>query len=442
LDTDIAELTVQDPSTDSYEMVIKEARRLQQQQRRRDWAIVLALIVLIAAVTIVVANGGRTPSRGPGVNSARPSPSSPTSNYKASMPIRSQVPQLVIRAGTSNVLYVLYSATCDGNLCYRLMRSANGGETFATVTAPPISSEYTNASSVTGSLDQLVFANAEDGYATENYWGKQSKLYATFDGGHSWHRERIKGAQFIQSLTTSPTAFYVITEHCGLRHITCSKWDLARTPLQSSRWTSTPVPENVLRGGTPSFGLQVAAYGSEIWLLAQGKSPPQRLAISINGGRSFSVRPEPELNGAVTCSLTAASTTSLWATCAQGNELSELLYSGDRGVHWNATSEGSRKTAGRLLSFGYFDPVGSDVAYATDGYDTAASRTIYRVNGSSGAFRVVGALPIARQYFYFLILTNSKQGLAYAFVDQGAKDPLWSTANGGKTWRKVPVPTK
>lgn len=437
--TDITEPMVQDLSTDPNSMLIEEARKIQRQHRRR-WAITLVLVVVIAAVLVVVEGGGRTPTRRPIVNSARPSPSSPTSNYKASMRIRSQVPQLAIRAGTSNVIYVLYSATCGGSLCYRLTRSANGGRTFTKVTTPPISSGYTYADSGTGSLEQLVFANAEDGYATENIWGKQSKLYATFDGGHSWHREHIKGAQFIQSLATSPTDFYVITDHCDSSHNTCTDWQLAHTPLQVSNWTSTPLPKTFLRDGTPSWGLQVAAYGAKAWILEQSKHS-QELATSSNGGKSFSVRPEPVLTGAATCQLSATSTTSLWATCAQGNELSELSYSDDGGVHWNAASEESGNDGANALSFGDFDPVSGDVAYATDGVDATAFRPIYRVSGNSDTFRVVGSLPVAK-YFYFLIFTNSKQGLAYAFVDQGAKNPLWSTDNGGRSWRRVPVPTK
>ena len=428
---------VQDLSTDPNAMLIEEARKLQQRHRRR-WAIGLVLVVVIAAILVVVGEGGRTPSRNPSVNSARPSPSSPTSNDNASMRIHSQVPQLVMRAGTSNVLYVLYSATCGDHTCYRLTRSANGGQTFTKVTTPPISSGYAYADSGTGSLEQLVFANAEDGYATENIWGKQSKLYATFDGGKSWHRERIKGAQFIQSLTTSPTDFYVITEHCDPSHNACTDWQLAHTPLQVSNWTSTPLPKSFLRDGTPSWGLQVAAYGAKTWILEQSKSS-QKLAISTNGGKSFSVRPEPGLTGAATCQLTAISTTSLWATCAEGNELSGLSYSDDGGVHWKATGEYG-DTTGRLLSFGNFDAVTSGVAYATDGYDGTRNRLIYQIAGSSDTFRVVGSLPVAK-YFYLLAFTNSKQGLAYAFIDQGAKDPLWRTNNGGKSWRKVPVPT-
>ena len=428
-------------------MLIEEARQLQLRHRRR-WANAVTVIVVIAAVLLVVEGGGRTPSRIPGANSARTSPSIPTVSNHASMSIHSQVPQLVVRAGTSNVLYVLYSATCDGNTCYRLTRSANGGRTFTRVSTPPISSGPTYADSGTGSLDQLVFANAQDGYATENIWGKQSTLYATFDGGRSWHRERIKGAQFIQSLTTSPTDFYVITNRCDPSHNTCTDWHLAHTPVQASNWTSTPLPENFLRDGTPSWGLQVAAYGAKAWILEQSKSS-QKLAISTNGGKSFLVHAEPGLTGAATCRLTATSTTSLWATCAQGNELSELSYSGDGGDHWTSSSlkfkvtvnsKGSKGTSVQLLSFGSFDPVAGNTAYATDGFSATPGHAIYQLAaGRSGAFRVVGSLPTPK-YFYFLTFTNSNQGLAYAFVDQGAKDPLWSTDNGGKSWRRVPVP--
>ncbi len=429
--TDVTELMVHALSTDPNEMLIEEARKLQQRHRRR-WIIAFALAVVIAAIVVILAGAGGTPSRGQVANSSRSTRSSATSSYNAPARIHSQVPQIVIRAGTSNVLYVLYSATCDRTRCYRLTRSANGGHTFTKVSTPPIINNSTNADSGTGSLNQLVFANAKYGYATENFWGKQSTLYATFNGGESWHREHIKGAQFIESLAVSPTAFYAITEHCEPNHFTCTKLELAHTALADSNWTSTPVPENFLTSGTPSFGLQVAAFGAKTWILEQSKFS-QQLGISTNGGKSFSVRSEPMLTGAATCKLSATSTTSLWATCAQGNQQSELAYSSDGGVHW-------RDTGGPRLSFGNFDPVASDLAYATDGFNATAFRAIYQVAGRSDAFRIIGSLPVPK-YFFLLTFTNSKQGLAYAFVDQGAKEPLWSTEDGGKSWRQVPVPT-
>jgi hypothetical protein len=446
--TDIAEETAQSASSEAPEMLIKEARDIQDRHRRQRWAIALAVLVIVVAVLAVAAGGSRTPLPKAIVNSSGPSRSGPIGSNYALIRIRSQVPQLVVRAGTSNVLYVLYSATCGGKPCYRLTRSANGGQTFTEVTTPPIR-EYTKGNPLNGSLNQLVFANAEDGYATENFWGKRSTLYATFDGGKSWHREHIKGAQFLQALTTSPTDFYVITEHCDPRHITCTDLRIARTPLRSSAWTSTPVPENVVRGGTPSVGVQIAAYGTKFWILEQSKNPPQRLATSTNGGRSFSISPEAELTGAATCQLTATSMTSLWANCAQGSQDSQVSYSADGGYHWTPSStevalRSDKSTDGvrRLLAFGSFDPVAGDVAYATDGIETTPGQPIYQLAASrSGAFRVVGSLPTSN-YFYFLTFTNSKQGLAYAFVGQGAKNPLWSTENGGQSWRRVPVPTK
>jgi hypothetical protein len=94
-----------------------------------------------------------------------------------------------------------------------------------------------------------------------------------------------------------------------------------------------------------------------------------------------------------------------------------------------------------VLAFGSFDPVAGDVAFATEGFESTPGDAIFQLAAEkSGVFRVVGSLPTSN-YFYFLSFTSSTQGLAYAFVGQGAKNPLWSTEDAGKSWRKVPVPT-
>jgi photosystem II stability/assembly factor-like uncharacterized protein len=346
-------------------------------------------------------------------------------------------PQLVVRGGTSAAIYVLWSDTCKGRICFRLMRSLDGGQTFTPVTAPPIATGSPYDGSSTGSLDQLVFANAEDGYATEDFWSKQSTLYATFNGGDSWHREQIKGASNIQSLTSSPTSFYAITERCDATHAHCTDWHLSTTRVATSSWTSTPVPNDFLRHVDPSFGIQLAAYGDSTWILAQTKGGAQQvLASSTNGGRSFSVETVRDLGGAATCSLVSMSTSALWATCAQGMQLSELLYSSDGGGHWGYRPEQYPDAP----AFGYFDPISSDVAYAANGYDTNNARTIFQVLANSGRLDAVGHLPTNDNTFYFLAFVNSQQGVAYAFYGQGATQPIWSTDDGGRTWRQVTTP--
>jgi photosystem II stability/assembly factor-like uncharacterized protein len=82
--TTTAEPIVHDTSTDPYEMLIKEARRLQRRQRRRRWAVALTLVVAVAAVLVVTAGGGRIPSRGRAIKASRSPASSATNGDNAS----------------------------------------------------------------------------------------------------------------------------------------------------------------------------------------------------------------------------------------------------------------------------------------------------------------------------------------------------------------------
>jgi photosystem II stability/assembly factor-like uncharacterized protein len=62
------------------------------------------------------------------------------------------------------------------------------------------------------------------------------------------------------------------------------------------------------------------------------------------------------------------------------------------------------------------------------------------VLANSGRLDAVGHLPTNDNTFYFLTFVNSQQGVAYAFYGQGATQPIWSTDDGGRTWRQVTTP--
>jgi hypothetical protein len=78
LTTDISEPMVKDFSTDPNAMLIEEARKIQRRIRRQRWSIALAVFVVVVSALAIV-EGGRTPSRSPVVNSARPPGSSEAS---------------------------------------------------------------------------------------------------------------------------------------------------------------------------------------------------------------------------------------------------------------------------------------------------------------------------------------------------------------------------
>jgi hypothetical protein len=114
-------------------------------------------------------------------------------------------PMIVARAGSSNVLYVLWeSNSCTLRRCLRLERSTNGGGTFTNVSVPPVSPVLgTN----TSPISQLYFANPTDGYAvqfasTGPKW-TTAALFATFNGGRTWHHDQIVPNSYVNSMATS-----------------------------------------------------------------------------------------------------------------------------------------------------------------------------------------------------------------------------------------------
>lgn len=344
------------------------------------------------------------------------------------------VPQMVVRAGSTGTLYVLWSATCHGKTCYELGRTTNAGRTFTIVKTPPITTGLATTSSYTGSLDRLVFANAQDGVATEDFWSPNNKVYVTFDGGRSWNREATKKGEVVMALNSSPSAWFEITAQCDSTHDHCTHWELRRAPLASTRWTSTRLPSTVVRGSlTP--GVTVTAWGSKVWIRVSPNSGPPRLATSSNYGETFVVKTEPILGAALACIPEATSSVTLWAACAEGNMLSELLFSSDGGAKWRLASQ----QLSNHLSFGIFDPISTKVAYATDGFDNTRTRRIYRLTSSSESARLIGTAPNGD--LYSLTFVNAKQGLAWGPPPSGEESfRLWRTGDAGREWSVIPGP--
>lgn len=106
---------------------------------RSTKSLVIALLVVLAGVAIAA----------------------PQATAGASKPF-AFTPLTLTRANSSTVVCVVGSVKCSNVLCLRLLRTSDNGTHFETVSLPPIPA---NPVSSTGLLDELVFANANDGYA-------------------------------------------------------------------------------------------------------------------------------------------------------------------------------------------------------------------------------------------------------------------------------------
>jgi photosystem II stability/assembly factor-like uncharacterized protein len=340
-------------------------------------------------------------------------------------------PALVTRAGTSDVLYVLWeSPTCKLQRCLRLERSNNGGQTFSSVSAPPIRPVVGYKGSP---LAQMIFANPSDGYALE-YASTGTKwattvLFVTHDGGRTWRRDPFGSNSEIFNMAASKGFFYATVDHCAATTAKCQGPQLIRTSVSRSRWSNEALPERVRRYWLGNVAM--AASGSDVWLTVQDQiSKPYSpfLATSHNEGKSFTVRVQPDLSSVNSCSLTAMSTTVLWAQCDQGMMQGDVPYSDDGGETWHENPNGLGRFA-----WGYFDPIASGTAYLVNGYHP---RILYRTEGEHSPERVQGRVPTGS--LLSLDFTNGRQGVALGQGTRGEiNNHLWSTDDGGVRWKRI-----
>lgn len=340
-------------------------------------------------------------------------------------------PAIVSRAGASDVLYVLWeSPTCNLQRCLRLERSNNGGQTFSAVAVPPVTPVIGYKSSP---IAQMFFANPSDGYALE--YGSTGKtwvttsLFVTFNGGKSWRADQFAPNSEILTMAASRNYFYATVNRCTTKTAKCRASALIRTPVSVSRWTRLALPEEIRRYWIGNVAL--AASGPDVWLTVQDQvSSPYSpfLATSHNEGNSFIVRAQPDLSSVNSCSLTAVSTTVLWAQCDQGNMQGDIPYSDNGGATWQENQNGLGRFA-----FGYFDPISPRADYFINGYHP---RVLYRTRGEYSPIRIQGRVPNGS--LVSLDFTNGRQGVALGQGTGGEiTNHLWRTDDGGVRWKRI-----
>jgi hypothetical protein len=334
-------------------------------------------------------------------------------------------PLMLVRAGQSDVDYVIWSATCGTSKCYRMERFSDADQSGAFVTAPPITSTKSS-----NNLSNLVFANKQDGYAVESA-KLGSDLYATFNGGASWQQEQIRPHQVIIWLTATSTNFYAVTSECATAGNACDNFQLNRSPVASSRWSALALPIDTDHNTQPP---DVAAYGPDVWLTGQQQAKPYKslLASSHLYGQAFAVTSVPTLQSVNGCEIEAVSNEDLWAQCDEGMMAGIVAYSNDGGVHWTLNDSGPLGQ----FHFGVFDPVSSSLAFFVDPLDKGV---LNRVTDGAADITAVGRSPDPpTPGLLTLAFTNANQGLALSYPSGDTfKQFLYRTENAGRDWIRV-----
>jgi hypothetical protein len=339
------------------------------------------------------------------------------------------LPVMLVRVPLTSLVYVVARTSC-ASFCLQLWRTTDSGGAFKLRTLPPVEK---SRGAPAGNLDELVFANAEDGYAVTG--AKREALYATFNGARSWHKEKDPTTQGLSDLTASSSEVYAVTSHCSKQkngNTGCTDYRLLRSPLTSMTWSSSPIPN----GRKYPWGYlgNVAAYGKDVWLTEGALW--SLVATSHNEGATFTTSSSRPLISVTGCYLTSTSSMDLWAQCPTGMQVS-FAYSSDGGAHWLTVPTNQFMGTGG----GYFDPVSNNLAYLDYGMKQPFDRVT--TDGSHITETQVGVLSCSRVNSSIgdLTFTNRLDGLAICYPgDVWADARVDRTTDGGISWRRLELP--
>jgi photosystem II stability/assembly factor-like uncharacterized protein len=280
-----------------------------------------------------------------------------------------------------------------------LLHSSDGGRHFDRLPKAPAA--------------EIRFADSRDGFS----FGGGSPLFATHDGGRTWHRTGFRNV--LAFATAGGTAYAVTCRR--FKDGDCRVARFERSPVSHDAWRLTPMP---FPHAEPNFDL--AAHGAGVWLFgAIGNAPPSSrnvLARSTDHGRSFAIARVP-CYAELAAELDPVSTHVVWAFCPTGM----------MGVAWRSRDGGATFQELQI-------PLTNGASLA------AVSETTAVVARNVGGFGLLRTTDGGRTWHharapangnYQLTFVDSRAG--FALVLGTSNTQLWKTTDAGSSWQRVPI---
>jgi photosystem II stability/assembly factor-like uncharacterized protein len=311
--------------------------------------------------------------------------------------------------------WVLGTGSCSGAPCAAIARTADGGRTWAEVSAPHVSI-VPGPDQGTSGISGLRFADARNG------WAFGPDLWATHDGGATWARLTIPGLP-------ADAAIFALASANGTVHVAAldgQDYRVASSPVGADDFRLSAARVPVGAGPVPS--VQLVLSGAAGWLVENDRTVVGGARL-VNGVWVTWQPPCADVVGPAF--LAASGPTELAAACDVG------LWGTPTGDHLYLSHDGGST----------FVESGTTVPLQMAGQVAAASPSVIVVGGSdaTGAVLVVtfdggrtwtivarlGAVTIADLGF-----TTAKQGVVIS-APSGGPARLLMTRDGGRTWRAV-----
>jgi len=236
--------------------------------------------------------------------------------------------------------WVLGRAGClsGGGLCTALLRTTDGGASWAAIPAPRATVPATLYDVSTTSVENVRFADTLDG------WAFRGALYSTHDGGRTWLAEHLGGAAAgVDSLETAAGSVWALVDNCFVGTSCRHSLSLYQSPIGASAWRMIlgPLDNQVGDGYQPG---QLYVHGGDWWVSAGNAlyhgfaaQAPARLAVSCPAGAGVAA-------------IAVADRDHLDALCegqrAAGSAQLQLLGTVDGGRHWASAGPAFRGPGG------------------------------------------------------------------------------------------------
>lgn len=315
--------------------------------------------------------------------------------------------------------WVLGTAPCSRPPCTSVLRTRDGGRTWAGISAPPAGL----SNGTTGGVAHLRFADDRNGWA---YGGTQSTsvLYGTHDGGATWHALSLPLSGQLSALETAAGLVHavVITNDGAVRIVTA--------PVATDRWTVATVTIPVGAGPVPHA--QLVLQGTTGWVIEVDRTVVGGARL-VNGGWTAWQPPCSQVQGPAI--LAGSSPMDLVASCQVG------LWSEPKGEHLFVSHDGGSTFA---EAAGPADPTPGSVAIASPSPGTAvlgavsaqgAATLVATFDGGSSWVTAYQADPSARSIDE-LGFTTASEGVAVIGVP-GQHSVMVKSVDGGRSWTAV-----
>jgi hypothetical protein len=355
---------------------------------------------------------------------SKATPSTLADGQPAGGPVPAGFDPVSFTAVSAQEFWLLGDAPCGNPVCTSIVRTTNGGTTFAGTPAPAAPLDVSSGSS--GGVNTLRFANPLDGYAYDTNPG--GTLWDTHDGGEHWSQPTFLAGRQMLAFGTGARYAFALVGACG--NGSCSTMTLERSPVSSDRWA--PEPARVPAGADPIVAM--AVHGANVWIsVTTSQSQPNQLLLAGAGsGASFGTYKSPCYSG-LGGELAATSAQVVWAVCPTGM-LAGLWRSTDAGAQWQQLS-----AVGELPNSAILAPASDTdavVAPSPDGSllittNGGVSWTAVHAGSPGYSWSWVGFTDAATGS---ALRAQGSSPAGWPWPNGPSPEQLWRTSDGGASW--------